>query len=484
MGVKEGLPLDLARRFEAASLRARLGDFLHLCATVAGLVRARWRLPRIKARFMQRVQTALRPPAIPFEHLRADELAAAYRALERQLLTRWDAPLLNDFFAMIYFGVLRKLCARWLGAGGDSLANDLVGNAGGMVSTEPARRVEEMAAVVAQDAELAQTLARAPVPEALAAARAHAQLGPRLQDYLDKFGDRCMEELKLESPTLREDAGLLLRSIGRLAMRGAPAGRSRYAAREQAEQRVAVTLGRRPFRRWLFQRVLRQARNYVRDRENLRLERTRLFARVRVIFKALGRRLVEVQQLEQTGDIFYLTVPEALGFVEGLAVTTRLKELVALRRQEFEGYRAGPPPADRFETRGLVYVGNPFQAAVAAGALTGDEARGLACCPGLVRRRVRVVLDPRGAEMQPGEILVAARTDPGWVMLFPAASGLIVEHGSLLSHSAIVARELGLPAVVALAGATAWLQTGDEVELDGASGVVRRLAPAEAAHAQ
>ena len=74
-----------------------------------------------------------------------------------------------------------------------------------------------------------------------------------------------------------------------------------------------------------------------------------------------------------------------------------------------------------------------------------------------------------------GEILVAARTDSGWVMLFPAAVGLLVEHGSLLSHSAIVSRELGLPSIVSIPGLTAWLRTGDLVEFDGAAGAVRRL---------
>jgi pyruvate,water dikinase len=78
--------------------------------------------------------------------------------------------------------------------------------------------------------------------------------------------------------------------------------------------------------------------------------------------------------------------------------------------------------------------------------------------------------------LRPGEILVAERTDPGWVMLFPAASGLLVERGSLLSHSAIVARELGIPAVVSIAGLTRWLATGDMVEMDGRAGTVRRIA--------
>ena len=77
--------------------------------------------------------------------------------------------------------------------------------------------------------------------------------------------------------------------------------------------------------------------------------------------------------------------------------------------------------------------------------------------------------------MRHGEILVAERTDPGWIMLFPAAAGLLVERGSLLSHSAIVAREMCIPAIVSITDLTRWLQTGDEVEMDGARGVVRRL---------
>jgi pyruvate,water dikinase len=85
-----------------------------------------------------------------------------------------------------------------------------------------------------------------------------------------------------------------------------------------------------------------------------------------------------------------------------------------------------------------------------------------------------VILDPRAAAIEAGEILVAPRTDPGWIMLFPAAAGLLVEHGSLLSHSAIVAREMGIPAIVSIAGVTAWVQTGDWLEMDGATGVVRK----------
>lgn len=74
--------------------------------------------------------------------------------------------------------------------------------------------------------------------------------------------------------------------------------------------------------------------------------------------------------------------------------------------------------------------------------------------------------------MNPGEILVAERTDPGWIMLFPAAAGILVERGSLLSHAAIVSREMGIPSVVSLSGITSWLNDGDLVTFDGTTGRV------------
>lgn len=484
MGVKEEMPAELLPRVIASGLGARLADLGHLSSTVLGLLRARRRLPKTQVGFRARLDAALTEPSTPFADQRADELAAAYRGLERQLLTRWDAPMVNDFFAMLYHGVLRSLCTRWLGA--ETLANDLVGGEGGLVSTEPAELVEKLAAIATEHPLLKAALLTEDYAAFQSALRGpeHAAFAAGYANYLARFGDRCMEELKLESPTLRDDPTPLLRSISALVGCPTKAKRPRFAARERAETRAREAFSTHPLRRVIFYRVLRRARIYVRDRENLRLERTRLFARVRIIFLALGRRLAEGGALAAPRDIFYLTVPEALGFVEGTAVTTDLRALVTLRRAEFARHAAAPEPADRIETRGAVYVGNPFNAprrTPGSAADTDPDLRlGLPCCPGVVRARVRVVLDPRGMRPVPGEILVAARTDPGWVMLFPAAVGLLVEHGSLLSHSAIVSRELGLPSIVALPGLTAWLHTGDLVELDGAAGTVRRLETAPA----
>ncbi|HSO06728.1 MAG TPA: PEP-utilizing enzyme, partial [Pelomicrobium sp.] len=433
-------------------------------------------------RFYGRLNDALAPRRVPLAAMRMDELAAYYRDLERRLLTRWDAPLINDFFAMIFYGVLRALVAKWLGQAEGTLQNDLLCGEGGMISAEPAKRVKQMARLAADDAALAALLREGEPAAALAAVARHPALKQAYDAYVERFGDRCLEELKLESATLHDDPTTLLRSIGHMAQRlagGAEMTAVDVAMRSRAEAQVAQALRDKPVRRRIFGWVLKHARARVRDRENLRFERTRLFGQVRRIVVELGKRLYALGRLEAPRDVFYLEIEEVLGFVEGTATTVDFQALVAARRREFRRYREEPAPADRFETRGAVHQGHRFEAAAPTADVALDEnsRSGIGCCPGVVRGRVRVVTDPRGAVVEQDEILVAERTDPGWIMLFPACAGLLVERGSLLSHSAIVAREMGIPAIVSLPGVTRWLATGDWVELDGASGRCRRIEP-------
>ena len=176
-------------------------------------------------------------------------------------------------------------------------------------------------------------------------------------------------------------------------------------------------------------------------------------------------------------DVFNLTVEELLGAVEGSGITTDLKQLARLRDAELKAQLARPDPPERFSVRGAHITGVASLAAETAAATTGEEVRkGLACCKGLVTAKVRVIEDPRTEALLPGEILVARHTDPGWIAVFANAAGVIAERGSLLSHSAIVAREMGVPCVVSLKGVTQWLKTGDVVRLDGGAGTVERTA--------
>ncbi len=485
MGVRESLPEEITRATSDATRSARLLDLLRLIRTMAGMVVNQIRLPRMIDRFYDRLNAALLPPDPPLEVRRLDQLTADYRKLERTLLTRWDAPLINDFFAMIFFGVLGRLTSSWCSGEEDdqsSLQNNLVCNQGGMISAEPAKRIVEMATLVAHHEDLIDTLCHSTTASAVQVLHGHEELAQLYDDYLDTFGDRCLDELKLESTTLFDDPEPLVRSIGHAAARLAR-GQGFEAnissdVREDAEQRVRQALGRNILRRFVFAWVLRNARRRVRDRENLRFERTRLFGRVRRIFLEVGKRFFAEGVLDDPRDIFYLELEEILSYTEGAASCQDLRGLAAVRRSTFERYAELDLPANRFETFGSPYIANSYEPSV-TGQAGADEVSdtsglsGIGCCPGIVRGRVRVIRDPRGAELQQGEILVAERTDPGWIMLFPAAAGILVERGSLLSHSAIVAREMGIPAIVSLAQITTRVKTGDWIEMDGARGTIR-----------
>jgi len=473
MGVSEALPQEMADRIAPPSTSGweQFVDNLKFGRVGLGLV---WHEIGIKgtiAKFYERLNAALARPDAEIDGMEATALAVEYRLLERQLLARWDAPLVNDFLCMIAFGLAQKTMEK---AGGDDgrsfLSNMLIGQ-GDIVSAEPARMIREMGLMVRGKPELVGRLARADV----GAVDALPELRAAFDRYIAKFGDRCTQELKLESRTLHEDPAQVL-----MAISAAAATRSAEAAKEGERdlREIVPEFGKRVVARWL----LDWAKARVRDRENLRFERTRLFGRVRRIFLALGARLTEARVLNASRDVFCLTVEELLGAVEGAAVTGDLRALVRLRQAEWDAQVKRPEPPERFSARGAHVVGVASLSAQAqAPGETGEVRKGLACCKGVVTAKVRVIDDPRVEALAPGEILVARHTDPGWIAVFANAAGVIAERGSLLSHSAIVAREMGVPCVVSLKGVTQWLRTGDVVRLDGGAGTVERIGGADKA---
>lgn len=481
MGVKEGLPEAVLKEFEHKRLGARLRDGMRLGWAILGLVKAQITLPRMIAKFYKHFDATLKNIEAPLEAMRAEQLAAHFHQLEQQLLSRWNAPLVNDFFAMIYFGVLRSLTQKWCQDEDGTLQNGLLCGTGNIISAEPARRIREMAEIAAHHPKITEALLAAEAAEAIKQLSTHGELYQLYNNYLDRFADRCLNELKLESPTLRDNPEPLLRSIGSMAKRlgnsTQQATQSERHIQQDAENKGSEILQGHIFKHLIFRYVLKQARNRVRDRENLRFERTRLFGRIRQIFVEIGRRLHAMNQLDQARDIFYLTIDEALGYIEGTTTTTKLKGLVELRKNEFNEHKQSAPPSDRFETYGAVNVANDFAGKPRTNDSSGANAdlKGIGCCPGIVKGKARVVRDPKDIQMQPGEILVAEQTDPGWITLFPASSGVLVQRGSLLSHTAIVSREMGIPAIVSITGLLDTITTGDLIEFDGKTGIIRLL---------
>ncbi len=407
------------------------------------------------AEFLALVDRTLAPvERSQLESLDAAALVARYRALEAALLKQWRAPLVNDFFAMIWFGILGRLVERWLPGSPATLVNDLLVGEGGIISTEPARWMMRLARLEESDPAFANGV----------------------REYLDKFGDRCVGELKLETVPPRDEPGFVERMVRGYRAQGVAAddgGVREARIRNTAESLVRSRLGFLRERVLFF--VLGHARARIRDRENLRFERTRVFGAVRRIFATIGRRLHERGTLRAPRQVFYLTTDEIFAVATGNGGSHDHARLAEGRIAEFAAYEKNQAPPERFETFGPVVVPRQPPPRAREPGDASKELRGLGCCPGVVRAPVRVVRDPSNAGTLAGHILVAERTDPGWTLLFPSASGLLVQRGSLLSHSAIVAREIGLPCVVAIPGLMDLLVDGEIVEMDGATGIVQRV---------
>ncbi len=445
------------------------------------------RLDRTVARFQARFMTLYQQwEAMDFDRMPPHRLMDVYRDMEQKLLWNWQAPIINDFYVMIHYGALRAICRRWCGDESQSLQNDLICGNGDIESTEPTRMLMKLAlrirrdpAMVAlfQESDHKELARRVPVDPAC------AEIAAEVQTYLKRYGFRCINELKLEEPSLRETPEFVYQILQNYlqvdeSLLDAEAMESREREiRAGAERTAGEALRKRSFtwlRRIVFRRVLRNARKGVRNRENMRFARTRIYGVLRELIQAMGRHLVRVNVLDDAHDIFYLTIDEVWDYVKGTAVTTDLRGLVSLRRKEFDGYRAIEADAadDHFETFGIVYVGNRFREIRPVQAADGDLV-GTGCCPGQVTAPVRIVRSPRDDLQLNGCILVAARTDPGWVPLYPAVSGILIERGSILSHSAIVAREMGIPAIVGIPGLLERLEDGQIVTMNGQTGIIQ-----------
>ncbi|GLQ52876.1 PEP/pyruvate-binding domain-containing protein [Devosia nitrariae] len=469
MGVNEPLPAEFVAAMAPppAGALARLSEGLRVAAVGLRLGWAALRLNATIKDFYRRLNDALSEPAASYDSLPASALVARYRRIEADLLDRWDAPLVNDFLCMIAFGASRKLLERWAGPAGLDLHNEIMIGQGDMISAEPARRIQSMGRLAAADAELRVALAdgRGDRLETMPV------LGEAVDDYLAKFSERCTEELKLESVTLDRDPSPLYRAIAAAAE--APAEKSGPSAQHVT---LAQLFAGRPVRRAVAGLALGWAKRRVRDRENLRFERTRIFGRARHLLRAAGRQFYAEGLIEAEDDVFFLTIAEVLGAIEGFAVDQDLAAIVRLRKQEAAAAEARPDPGERLLVRGGAVAG--LRSLVPAGPREHDtarERRGTGCSAGRITAVARVVRDPRAEGLQRGEILVARHTDPGWIAIFSNAAAIVVERGSLLSHSAIVARELGIPCVVGLKGAMDWIEDGETIEVDGATGQVRKL---------
>ena len=408
------------------------------------------------------------------------ELKKYYKFLENKFLKNWEIPIINDFLVMVWFGLSKKMAEKYIKDDFEKAHNTLIAQEGNsMISVEPSKYIKKMSLMIKNDKSLKDEIRNIinknekSLIEIFKLTQ-NAEFNSTLNEYMEKFGDRTVHELKLEAPTLREEPLFLIKMIYSLSI---TENVQEHAKRNILEEQKKIydSLKINPIKKYLLKKTLFYAKKFIRLRENLRYERTKVFGTVRKIMKKMGVHLKNNNLINNEKDVFYLTVDEIFGLVDGSIIDVDLKKLIELRKEEYKKYQTEAILPDRFLTRG--FLGENFYYEDLAGNSQLDEntLQGTGCSKGIVKGKVKIVLNPMDTQVEDGDIVVTKSTDPSWVMVFPLLKGLIVEKGSLLSHSAIISREMNIPAIVGVQGATSILKTGDMVQFDGSTGIIKKL---------
>jgi phosphohistidine swiveling domain-containing protein len=341
------------------------------------------------------------------------------------------------------------------------------------ITTEMDLQLWELTEEIRNDEASRRAFTDLAVPDLLPRYREHAlppvaQRG--LQGFLRRFGHRAVAEIDIGMPRWSDDPSHLLGVISnylRLDEADLDPVAQFKASQTKAESMITSLTSRVAERSRLRARLagwtLRRVRQLAGLREAPKFLLIVALGVMRQHLKAVGSELAATKMIDQTDDVFYLDLGDAR---RGLAGED-LRTLVVERREAYQQELKRRHIPRLLLSDGTEPEAVAVEAARADGALTGSPAS-----TGTVTGRARVVLDPVGAHLEPGEILVAPSTDPGWTPLFLTAGGLVMEMGGSNSHGAVVAREYGIPAVVGVPEATHKIETGQLITVDGAAGLV------------
>jgi pyruvate,water dikinase len=295
-----------------------------------------------------------------------------------------------------------------------------------------------------------------------------------IRAWLDKFGMRGVGEIDITRPRWSERPRTLLPLIlGNIknfepgeAQRRFEQGRHQAWQKEQEllAQLRALPDGEQKAEET--KRMIDRVRTFIGYREYPKYGMVSRYFVYKQALLAEADRLVYAHVLREKEDIFYLTVPELHEVVRTNRVDA---DLIRDRKDAFQSYHALTPPRV-LTSDGEAIAGSYRRHDVPDGALVG-----LPVSAGIVEGRVRVILDMANAELEPGDILVTAFTDPSWTPLFVAIKGLVTEVGGVMTHGAVIAREYGLPAVVGVEHATRLIRDGQRIRINGTDGYVEIL---------
>lgn len=370
------------------------------------------------------------------------DILLLYKEIEDELLSCWDVTLLNDMYTFIFTGLLKaRLKKKYKNY--EELANKYIGGISNIESLKP---IKELINLSYEQPKLTR-------PE----------FEKRFIEYINVYGDRNLEELKLESKTFRSDPMLLTNRI--IEYQSDMKKLKEIHKNINNPSNITDYSKEDILTKW----IIKKCTEGIKNREISRLNRSRIYGMVRLMFNQIAIIYKKQGIISNIEDINYLTIEE---IKELTRKKISKKDIIKSRKKEYELYKQLPA-----YTR-LIFENKEFNKShtnINSHKVFNEELelRGIPCSNGKVTKEALVITNVNDAKDVKDKILITKMTDPGWVFLLATASGVISEKGSLLSHTAIISRELKIPAIVGVENLLNTINTGDLIEMDGNKGTIK-----------
>jgi rifampicin phosphotransferase len=390
---------------------------------------------------------------IKLENLSLSKLWNEFEDYEEKLLKKWSITVDNDFLAMTWFGVYKKLAKNY-----GLKENEVIKQIASMKSVVSANQVhhlKQLSTFIFKNIELQKYAKEKQWKKCFEEINKNVKYKKKIDEYLAIYGGRFANELKLEAKDLDTDPYYVAQVL--------------YSYKDmqfkQKQDNNKLKLSK------LKQKILfyfaDKSKHYLRNREELRLLRSRAFSYTRKLFLNIGEKLKQKKLISDARDIFYLKINEIEKVVKKNKIN--LKQIIKNRKKEYDSYKN-----IELEDVLLTIGENKPKPKSKQKYNVESKIQGTACSSGIVNGKI-TVLDKFQLPENKYDILVVKHTDPGWTPLFGLCNGLIVEHGGLLSHAAIISRELNLPCIIGVKNATKIFKTNQKIKLNANTGIIEIL---------
>jgi len=362
-----------------------------------------------------------------FKNLSYNDCKIAFQEVHDKLIKKWYITVENDFLVMTYFGILKKKYS-------EEHVNKIISFES--KTTTQLNALIQLSKKIIKDQKILDLIYEENNEKLNTYLSNNDSLKSLLEEYFSVYGGRFANELKLESPDVEEnivDFFKVLKNYSTLEIKN---------LEKEKEESFAI----------------KKFKKYAAQREEFRLLRSNAFSIVRKIFNRIGQIYLEENKIKNQEDIYFLKINEI--FQNKLDYKATIDE----RKKEYKQFTKQEIP-DFF---GVIDGEQPKS-------LNGKESMeqelgGRGCTKGLIQGKIKVFKDYHLPEKIDFEIAVAKNTDPGWTPLLGLCKGLIIENGGILSHAAIVSRELGIPTIIGVKNATKVLKSGQTLKINGSNG--------------